>query len=228
MTLKDLTPAWMSDGGIFKALHTQSPDTEWLASYDVLDIEYYGNRSGDKRASPLVESIGAAYADTAAKILLYRYGSRWQKLWEAGKLEYKPLENYNSIETETPNLTKTRTPNLISETKRATDMTTDGTSSGDSAIFGFNSASEVPQASAGGTSMQHVTGDKEKNGETVSSTGTETESETGTIRRERSGNIGVTTSQQMLQSELDLWKNWDFVEQVYKDVDTVLTCPLYE
>ena len=69
---------------------------------------------------------------------------------------------------------------------------------------------------------------KEKNGETVSSTGTETESETGTIKRERFGNIGVTTSQQMLQSELDLWKNWDFVEQVYKDVDTVLTCPLYE
>lgn len=40
------------------------------------------------------------------------------------------------------------------------------------------------------------------------------------------GNIGVTTSQQMLQSELDLWK-WDFLEDVTEDIANLLTLPIY-
>ena len=42
----------------------------------------------------------------------------------------------------------------------------------------------------------------------------------------RSGNIGVTTSQQMIESERDLWL-WNFFEQVFKDIDKTLTCPVY-
>lgn len=42
----------------------------------------------------------------------------------------------------------------------------------------------------------------------------------------RKGNIGVTTSQQMIQSERDLWL-WTFFEQVFKDVDSVLTLSIY-
>lgn len=42
----------------------------------------------------------------------------------------------------------------------------------------------------------------------------------------RSGNIGVTTSQQMIQSEIDLWK-WNFFFQVFEDIDTVLTITAY-
>lgn len=42
----------------------------------------------------------------------------------------------------------------------------------------------------------------------------------------RSGNIGVTTSQQMIQSERDLWV-WKFFEQVFQDVDTVLSIDVY-
>lgn len=45
----------------------------------------------------------------------------------------------------------------------------------------------------------------------------------------RSGNIGVTTSQQMLQSERDLWQLWNFFEQVvYKDLDQILVLPIYQ
>lgn len=42
----------------------------------------------------------------------------------------------------------------------------------------------------------------------------------------RSGNIGVTTSQQMIESERDLWL-WNFFDQVFKDIDKTLTCPIY-
>lgn len=49
------------------------------------------------------------------------------------------------------------------------------------------------------------------------------EDETITTSHTRSGNIGVTTSQQMLQSEIDLRNNFNFVDQMYRDVDKILT-----
>lgn len=42
----------------------------------------------------------------------------------------------------------------------------------------------------------------------------------------RSGNIGVTTSQQMLESDIALWK-WSFFYDVFKDIDTVFTISTY-
>jgi hypothetical protein len=42
----------------------------------------------------------------------------------------------------------------------------------------------------------------------------------------RSGNIGVTTSQQMIQSSIDLWQ-WNFFTQVFEDIDTLLTIATY-
>lgn len=60
-------------------------------------------------------------------------------------------------------------------------------------------------------------------------------SHTGTYEKEieydtelrRSGNIGVTTSQQMIQSEIDLWK-WNFFQDVvFKDLAKSLTLSVY-
>lgn len=42
----------------------------------------------------------------------------------------------------------------------------------------------------------------------------------------RSGNIGVTTSQQMAQAEIELWQ-WNFTEQVIKDLDKILCLKIY-
>lgn len=42
----------------------------------------------------------------------------------------------------------------------------------------------------------------------------------------RKGNIGVTTSQQMIQSTIDLWQ-WNFFTQVFEDIDTLLTISTY-
>ena len=45
---------------------------------------------------------------------------------------------------------------------------------------------------------------------------------TGTRELERSGNIGVTTSQQMLESEIEVRKH-DIYMIIYNDIDTILT-----
>ena len=43
---------------------------------------------------------------------------------------------------------------------------------------------------------------------------------------ERTGNIGVTTSQQMLQSEIEL-RQWAWLDQVYADIDKVIALQTY-
>ena len=83
------------------------------------------------------------------------------------------------------------------------------TSSGKAGTYGFNSDDSVP------------TGE--------SSTETTSEGNADDNKREltRSGNIGVTTSQQMLQSELDLRK-WNFANMLYDDVDSICCLCLYD
>lgn len=49
---------------------------------------------------------------------------------------------------------------------------------------------------------------------------------TGTEKLTRSGNIGVTTSQQMIESEISLRK-LDIINMIYKDIDKVITIPYY-
>ena len=54
--------------------------------------------------------------------------------------------------------------------------------------------------------------------------GTGTEDITRTLTR--SGNIGVTTSQQMIQSSIELWQ-WNFFDTVFRDIDSILTIQTY-
>lgn len=57
---------------------------------------------------------------------------------------------------------------------------------------------------------------------------TDTENKTITTDRTltRKGNIGVTTSQQMIESERNLWF-WSYFEKVFADVDNILTLKIY-
>lgn len=115
---------------------------------------------------------------------------KWTRMQKAMNLEYDPIENYNRSEyykdTRTPNLTNTHTDkNANANTNTSEDFKN-----------GYNSSSQVLA------------------GKTVSTSGTNietTDKSTGTDvlehRANMHGNIGVTTSQQMLQSELEVSKN---------------------
>lgn len=139
-------------------------------------------------------------------------------------------------ETETPNITETNTPNL--------------THTVESDIYGFNSTDGQPANSGTerntGTDTVTRTGTQQKTYNvndadtgtqgTVSEerdTGTQTHAHTGTDTETneheltRHGNIGVTTSQQMLQSEIELWQ-WNFFNNVlFPDLDSVLSIHVY-
>ena len=57
-------------------------------------------------------------------------------------------------------------------------------------------------------------------------TGTDTTSGKSSRKLTRTGNIGTNTFQNLINQERDLWK-WNFYEQVFRDVDSVLTIPIY-
>ena len=57
-------------------------------------------------------------------------------------------------------------------------------------------------------------------------TGTFEKKMTYNSKLERSGNIGVTTSQQMAQSEIELWQ-WNYFEGVFNDLDSILCLSTY-
>lgn len=139
------------------------------------------------------------------------YGNNLDAIWKAYfDTEYAPLENYNMTQEETPDIT------ITDHAETNTNMETSGDS--DASVYGFNSATAVPASE--GSSSQTTTGDKDDNYTDA------THTETGTRTLTRSGNIGVTTSQQMLQAEIELRK-FDFMEQIYAYFDKVMVRSVY-
>ena len=78
------------------------------------------------------------------------------------------------------------------------------TANQNSSVYGFNSESSSPTAESGASTTSF--GNKDDNERTLT----------------RSGNIGVTTSQQMLQSEIDLRK-WSYYDNLLVDLDNTMS-----
>ena len=211
-----------------------------------LDYEYYGNISGDKIVSPLIdkmladsdtEKLTAEQMQILANIIWFSNHTNWQREWDTMDAEYDPIENYNMVETMTDDTTETeygkkdtRTDNLQHKKTGTETETPNITENVDNAARGFNSGSDVPTTS----SDTHTTGTNTTTYNTTDSdTGTETSQLSGsdTSTRNyvltRTGNIGVTTSQQMIQSERDLWIWNYFYTVIFPAVDRVLTIQSY-
>lgn len=152
----------------------------------------------------------------------------------------------DTTDERTPNVTEERTDDLT-HGKTGTETTTpDLTSTTDNGITGFNSATDVhtgetQTTNTGTNEVEYNTSDTDSGTVTTTTTGTDTTTQSGSItdtnsgkdththnyELTRSGNIGVTTSQQMAESEIDLWR-WNFFNDVvFPDIDRVLTLMIY-
>lgn len=203
--------------GIFGRMYLNQEDMEnptlpWLTDEFAffIDMNYYTIHSADKKISKIYEryrkweddgTLDIPSLQALAYVIVNKFKDKWNKLYTAFiESNYKPLENYDMKEKEIPNLTRTK--NVKMKTETAND------------VYGFNSNSTpVPQ------SKSTNSGNKLDN--------EEEETNTGTRELERHGNIGVTTSQQMLQSEIDLRKNFNFMNEIMNDVDSVLCLLVY-
>ena len=136
----------------------------------------------------------------------------WSLMWAALQEVYNPLENYSMVEEMSDDETvreygksTTRTDNL-SHTKTGTESGTN-----DTGIYGFNSAQDSPD-STGENQTTYNTTDADTGTQVQADSGSDTETRNYTMTR--SGNIGVTTSQQMLESEMELRSKWNMYEVI--------------
>ena len=126
-----------------------------------------------------------------------RRKGNFSKLWQGFTAEYNPIENYDRQEdsTETPNITHT----LSNSGQDASTNEAD--------VQGYNGTDYVPNS-------------RTKSSGTSSTNGTDTESGTRTYTSRIHGNIGVTTSAQMLEGELALRKSMDLYALIAAEFET--------
>lgn len=207
---------------IFYALQNlQNVEIPW-ASDNInlqLDLDYLFNRSGNKITSTLVDffvdretgKIDNLSMTSLATVIYTKYGNKWNKEYATLSLQYNPINNYDMVEQMTNDITT----HQFGHTNTRTDNTNE-TNETEKAGFNSSTYSPVDKVSIKG------------NAGTVADVETGTNTDTRNYRLTRSGNIGVTTSQQMIESERKLWL-WSFFDDiVYPDIDRVLTINMYE
>lgn len=243
-------PTMPTGNGPFTDLQTLDVPWKSLNIAAALDGYYFGH-SGSKLISPMLDFYCTDYtthvfdALTAenrafiAGMLYAMYSAKWNHLYSLLTLQYNPVTNYDMTESEsitretTASGTDTGTvKNTGTDTlERTGTVDTDTSGSVEDSIFGFNSSAGVDSNARENSNSSIVTNDttdeQTKNLTETRDLVNSAESEYSESRElSRSGNIGVTTTQQMIKSEIDLWQ-WQFFEGVCKDIDAVLCLSVY-
>lgn len=228
MTLNDVYPEWITKG-FFSYLNALEVPWKSDISGNQLDVVYHGLRSGHKVIGPLIENylenntVSDDNKITIAQAIFSIYIKNWNALYKTLSLEYNPIENYSMTETE--NVQDSHKGTTESDATD-TDTNTETTIVNDNAsnqLWGFNSTDSVNSDKQVGDTTKNVDGTRNA---THKNTDTETKDITSDRTLKRSGNIGVTTSQQMIESERQLWL-WNFFESVFSDVDKILVLKIY-
>lgn len=166
----------------------------------------------------------------------------WQLELNALTEQYNPLENYSMQEggsdvrtlvygksnTRTNNLSHAKTGTETDAGSSSATSTPGVTQTTENGRYGENSATAVPveqsvTSQAGSSTASGTTGNTRTYNTTDADTGTQTDAESGTDTDTlahgltRSGNIGVTTSQQMLESEIALRIKWRMIDIIVAD-----------
>ena len=162
---------------------------------------------------PFMKSAIAAWS--------YKEKPVWQRIHTASLLEYNPIENYRRNETESIETSKTEqhsgndtTSHTGTESSTSSNTnTTTGSDSGtiDHKVTGYDSNTLVQQSQdsttgtsssqdtqSGNSAVTHNTQDQLTHGEQIQHTGDDARTLLAY------GNIGVTTSQEMLEQEMNI------------------------
>lgn len=187
--------------GIFELLNNK--DVPWKNDINsgVLDNSYRYIHAANLICSSLCDNIDL---DTIVEMLYSLNIENWNRLYSNYKAEYDPIENYN----------------LIEESKRVNTGTQGNKQSGTSttastaSVYAYNVTTPNP-ATAGNATV------------TPNLENTRTDNLTEQNNLTRHGNIGVTTSAQMITENIKLWK-WKYFNEIFKDLDGILTVGVYQ
>lgn len=229
--LREAFADWKTGYGIFGALSSIEVDLPWSETVDstLLDIEYFGNRSGGKFSAPVIMNLLGETTELTetdrqllARIIWTKFGEPWKHLWDTNVIAYNPIHNYNM--TDRRELARGESESKVGQGS-SVDTTAHGRGTESKEyVAGINNTDKLGKFSNRTTSQDSgstsVNGTDNRKDDSVRASN---ELETTT----RSGNIGVTTTQQMLSAERELWM-WNFFDQVYKDIDSVLALSFYD
>ena len=215
MTINDLYESGIS---IFALL--QEKDVPWksLAISGELDTIFKNIKAKNLICNSLCEDIsGEALAG-----IVYSYNiENWQKLWENYTAKYNPIDNYSRHEetvlTDTGNDTTVKNGSMINTMTGSTIATDTST------IYAYNSNAST-NVSGGQSSVapDTTTTDTFNNVEDKRTLNTEHKTVS-----EISGNIGVTTSAQMISENINLWK-WNYFDEVFDSIIRLITTGVYD
>ena len=248
--IKDAFPDAYTGGGLFSKFISPV----WADAFNALDLDIlFITRYGEKLQSPFTEhfdkgeGVSPTDVEAMARTLYSINRSAWEHLWKANIAEYNPIDNTDAYITITDTHEDSRSGTaeiagggtITHAIEEAMTGQTNGTSEGHgnvaNDIYGFNSSEAVSDsksanttnASANSTSSgtRNITDTETRN---TTDTTTHAESGTGTNTHEehRRGNIGVTTSAQMISGEIELWK-WNFMDSVFNDICKYIALSIY-
>ena len=234
-TLNEVYTDWKGQydtGGFFYYLHYYAEENSivipFISHYNALDLEYHGNHSGNKLTSCLVDKwfdteFTPAYAVKIAEIFWKLYGENLLKLYNLYGIEYNPISNYDMQEDTTDTADGTDS-NVRSGSQ---SDATYGTTATENKVQGLDSTTYEPSERSEttyGTSQQNPMSTTTTYNDITDET---TYGKSLTRDSHKYGNIGVRTTQEMLQSEIKLWE-WNFYNKVlFPAVDELLTTPVY-
>lgn len=244
LKLNDVFPDWLTGDGIFYYLQSQDL-IPWKDAdiSDILDTAYHGEH-GDRLISPLVRKLlntdnelTTENKQKLASVIYNLFIDQWSHEYNLLLQEYDPISNYDMEEHETPaEVTHTITPAETTNTITPAETTVETQPpkvTTESSVSGFNSDDYVDSDKVTSSGDSNNKGVETLDVDTAGSNKLEVDSagsDVFTVQDERvltrKGNIGVTTTQQMMQSEIELWK-WNFYRSVFKDIDSVLTLKIY-
>ena len=227
---------------LFVRFTSMTEDDEKI-SFEINFRSLYGERQVDNTIidnpfSEFFKENKYVYLD----VLMLRYQYKWQKLLDNVYAQtYNPLENYDRQEDTSLSYegseNVTRNVDSDRKIKGTTADTRNDTSSANSSsqknVFAFDSTEASPSDSDSGTTTATGTGSSNStvdNSDTEKRT--ETEGHSFTDRKNVTasrihGNIGVTTSVQMLTAEQEFRMKYDFFNTVYEDIANTLLKPIY-
>lgn len=214
-------PEWVTGGGIFSKIFqlNETYRPEWLNTEEhakSLDRLYHGKHSFNRIESTLSYTLFNTFEDDAffyiTQDLLKQFSLNWEKLYATLHFDYNPIWNVDGTEERIITRKLNQDKNETTSVNRETNVIKDTT---DNSVYGFNSSDPTPSGKSEHTSEQNET-------EGNTHVATNEDNETVSDKFTRGGNIGVTMTQQLIGAERETWL-WNFYEQVFKNIDSVLT-----
>ena len=137
--------------------------------------------------------------------------SVWNRIFTASKLEYNPIENYNRTELETISDDRTDTHSGTDSTLASSTVTNSGTDTNINSVSSYDSNNYQPHDKSDlthGHSVSDSGSSSITHGEVITHDGDITRN------NHTSGNIGVTTSQQMLEQEIEVSAKLNVIKMI--------------